>query len=128
MQRQKFDLITEDMILNSPETYIYIFGDNLEHRGFGGQAAVARQFVKEGRAFGITTKRKPSNTDDSYFSDRKDEIDAVRKSFTQIRIFKKMGRKIIFFPHIGEGLSDLQRRSPMIYGMIRGFIESFNGD
>ena len=116
--------ISEQMIENSVNT-VYVFGDNLMHDGYGGQAKVARKFVKNGKSIGIPTKRKPEDSEDAYFSDREDEKRAVRYAFKEIRELKRKGLNIIFFPGIGEGLADLPHRSPEIYGLIKGFIKSF---
>lgn len=116
--------ITEEDIRKSINT-VYIFGGNLEGWGTSGQAKVAFQFVKTGRSFAIPTKRAPRMDEECYFADREDEIIAVRRAFANIRQLKQDGKKIVFFPGIGDGLADLSHRSPMIYGMIRGFIMSF---
>lgn len=43
-----------------------LFGDNLERRGFGGQAASMRG---EPNAIGIPTKKSPTYKDEAFFSD-----------------------------------------------------------
>ena len=43
---------------------LFLFGDNLERRGFGGQAAAMRG---EPNAVGIPTKKKPSYAGDAFF-------------------------------------------------------------
>lgn len=45
---------------------IYLFGDNLLHAGYGGQA---REMRGEVNAIGIPTKRRPSMESDAFFSD-----------------------------------------------------------
>jgi len=114
--------ITKEMIENAPKNYVYVFGDNLMHEGLGNQAKTARPFVKSGRTFGLPTKIKPDTSEDSYFADRDNEIRAVKNAFREIRELKRNGKVIVFFPSIGEGLAELPRRSPIIYGMIKGFI------
>ena len=116
--------ITEEDIRNSVNT-VYIFGGNLEGWGTAGQAKIALQFVKTGRSFAIPTKRAPCTDDECYFADREDEIIAVRRAFAKIRQLRRDGKEIVFFPGIGEGMAELSTRSPAIYGMIRGFISSF---
>ena len=44
----------------------YVFGDNMERRGLGGQAGVMRG---EPNAIGVPTKWSPSNRPDAYFTD-----------------------------------------------------------
>jgi hypothetical protein len=118
-------IITVKMIRESVNT-VFIFGDNLERWGTGGQAKVARRFVECGKTFGIPTKRKPRKTPDVFFSDRPDEIQSVKKSFTGIRELKTRGKRIVFFPGIGEGMAELPKRSPRIYAMIKQFIMAFD--
>jgi len=120
-------MITEVMIAAAPDGYVYVFGDNLEHFGLGGQAKVARPFVKCGKAYGIPTKRKPDNDESSFFADRDDEIYAVRRAFSEIRRMIAQGMTIVFFSNIGEGLADLEHRSPAIFGMIKAFIGTYGG-
>lgn len=113
--------ITSSMIWHSQNT-VYVFGDNMERRGLGGQARVARKYVRYNKTYGIPTKRRPGRAKSDYFSDQDDEIDAVKESFEGIRKLKKKGKKIVFFPGIGDGLSKLKVFSPLIYSMIQDFI------
>lgn len=82
------ELITENDIKNSVNT-IYVFGDNMMKIGNGGQALIARQYVSLGKAIGIPTKRKPAMTEQSFFSDKADEICAVKAAFYDIIMKKK---------------------------------------
>lgn len=129
MQHQSYtsrvSLITEEMIQQSQNT-LFIFGDNLEQRGLGGQAKIARPFVSCGKAFGIPTKRKPTMSEDAFFRDRIDEMASVQRALEYITTKKKQGITIIFFPHIGEGLAKLPEKSPIIYDMIQKFIKTFD--
>lgn len=113
--------ITAQVIRSSTNT-VYIFGGNLEHWGKAGQARVARRFVHMGKAYEIPTKRHPGRAKADYFSDRDDEIAAVKEAFEHIRKLKKKGKKIVFFPGIGDGLAKLRSFSPLVYSMIRDFI------
>lgn len=121
MISKKHVWITGDEIRKSENT-IYVFGDNLEQWGEGGQALVARRFVKKRKAMGIPTKRSPKTSVSACFSDQDDEIKAVKQAFREIVKQIKKGKKIIFFPGIGEGRADLKNRSPIIHAMIRDFI------
>jgi len=116
--------ITSKEIKNSKDT-VYIFGDNLTGIGLGGQAKVARPFVPYGQAFGIPTKRKPTNEPNAFFSDQPDEFEAVERSFSCIKDLKRAGNKIIFFPNIGKGYAKLPNKSPKINKMIEKFVNEF---
>jgi len=111
-------LVTEKMIVESPDGTIWIFGDNLLRIGLGGQAKIARKFVASGKAFGIPTKRSPG----TYFHDQLDESEAVVDAFMKIQGMIHEGKKIIFFPNIGRGLARMEEMSPSILGYIRGSI------
>ena len=119
-------MIQKKDIENAPDDTVYIFGDNLDREGLGGQAAVARPFVEQGKAFGIPTKRHPGMDEGDFFSDRNDEILFVKRAFAQILQMKQEGKKIIFFPSIGEGRAELPERSPMIHDLIKNFVEKHN--
>lgn len=55
-----------EQCLHNPDK-IYVFGDNLIKKGLGGQA----QIRNCPNAFGISTKRFPSMSLDSFFSDKR---------------------------------------------------------
>lgn len=118
--------ITAEDIEGAPSGTVFVFGDNMKGIGNGGQASIARQFVPVGKAFGIPTKWSPDMEEGSFFSDKREEISAVRRSFERIRQLSNEGKKVVFFPGIGEGLAQLPFRSPEIYGMIVGFVESMS--
>jgi hypothetical protein len=48
--------ITEEFLNNNPNAF-FVFGDNLEHKGFGGAA----KFRNHPRAIGFVTKKAPDN-------------------------------------------------------------------
>jgi putative intracellular protease/amidase len=124
---RKAIFITIDDIRNAPMGTVYVFGDNLLGVGLGGQAKIARPFVKIGKAFGIPTKRAPGTMEKDYFSDKEDEIRAVQDAFAKIDRMIAGGSTIVFFPGIGEGLAELPSRSPIIHDMIRDFVASRGG-
>jgi len=49
--------------LDKNEDAVFVFGDNLIHKGYGG-AAILRDHP---RAYGFITKKYPSNEDDSFY-------------------------------------------------------------
>ena len=104
--------LTPSRLREMPETLV-VFGDNLLETGKGGQAIVR----DEPNAFGIPTKRAPKRTDDAYFSDKPDEIEAVLDALETLR-----GRDFVL-PEagIGTGLAQLQQRSPQIADLLDSF-------
>lgn len=112
--RQKM-IYRED--LKSNPTILYIFGDNLERQGFGGQA---REMRGEPNAFGIATKRSIShNYPDDYFFDHQDDVIPILT-----KEFVKLGKHlmnidiynydavIIPMDGIGTGLSRMPELAP----------------
>jgi len=116
--------ITASEIRRSMNT-VYIYGGNLAGYGEGGQALVAFRFQKIGKSFPIPTKITPERNLSAYFSDQDNEIQAVKDSFKEIKKFIKQGKKIVFFPGIGEGRAELPKRSPIIHKMIQDFIARY---
>ena len=59
------DRITSDDLRDHPDR-LYLFGDNEQRQGHGGQAAACRGHAN---AVGIATKRAPERTDNAYWAD-----------------------------------------------------------
>lgn len=118
-------MITRKFIHDHPAT-VFVFGDNFAGKGLGGQAKEARG---EYNTVGIPTKWFPDNRPSSFFSDDeffllKRHLDAV---FRDIKLIKRSGHKIVFFPRIGMGLADLQNRAPKTLAYIREKIVEIGG-
>ena len=118
LRYQKF-IARADLRANSDT--IYVFGDNLEESGYGGQAAEMRG---EPNALGIPTKRSPS----AYLQDQ----DLRRLAFSYHHHFGRLnehlkkGREIVFpSDGIGTGLADLQRQSPLCWALLQLFMTDF---
>ena len=112
--------ITRKYIQEHEDT-IFVFGDNVEKVGRGGQAAEARG---EKNIMGIPTKWSPSE----FLADKDSDIiiPLVDGIFQHLRYDRDiLGFKIVFFPNIGEGLAELPIRAPKIYQYIKDKIENF---
>lgn len=107
------DNYTVDICRNNPEK-IFVFGCNLAGYGTAGQACIR----KEPNSFGIPTKRYPSMSEGSFFTDQKCEEEHVLNSLRNLYILSK--RHIIVFPTngIGTGLAKMKENSPNIYTKI----------
>mgnify|MGYP006898466099 CR=1 FL=1 len=97
---------------------IFVFGDNVERRGLGGQAAEMRG---EPNAIGIVTKWYPSNNPDAFFSDR----DYNRVSDIVVhdifRVYKEVSDgRLVVWPQdgVGTGLAQLPKRAPKLFELI----------
>ena len=95
---------------------LYIFGDNLDRRGFGGQAKEMRGEIN---SFGIATKRSISHNfpNDYFFDSQPDVRSIIDKEFTHLRAMAKdCEYRAIVVPldGIGTGLSRLQENAPKL--------------
>lgn len=102
---------------------LYVFGDNLLHRGFAGQASQARG---EPNAVGIPTKWAPTTKPTGYFHDGNLEIAAreIDDAFRHLwRHLKDGGTIVLPADGLGTGLADLPRRAPAIHRHILWRIE-----
>ena len=106
--------ITRQMLRDEPEK-LFVFGDNLERRGFGGQA---REMRGEPNAVGIPTKRSPWMTEDAFFTNddfyvARTEVD---KAMAKLAAHLLAGGTVVWpVDGIGTGLADLERRAPKIW-------------
>ena len=110
--------ITRQMVRDHPDWY-FIFGDNLDRRGLGGQA---KEMRGEPNAIGIVTKRWPSRDSDAYFTD--EDFPAFKAAssgaFARIRAHLEAGGTVVFpSDGIGTGRADLERRAPRIWASLQ---------
>jgi len=96
--------------------HIFLFGDNLARRGFGGQAA---QMRAEPNAIGIPTKRLPSNTEEAFFIDAEFEQNkaAIDRAFERIAPMSSTLEQVIVIPSdgLGTGRAQLENRAPLTF-------------
>jgi hypothetical protein len=94
---------------------LYVFGDNVERRGFGGQAAEMRG---EPNAVGIPTKWFPKLTPKAFFWDhQRDEILPILEVDYQTLVDALNQGKTVVWPtdNIGTGLSRLPVYAPKLW-------------
>lgn len=116
-------MIYREDLRNEPDSF-FLFGDNLHKYGYGGQA---REMRDEPNAIGIPTKRKPSSTEDSYFSDD-DYFEAVYYIDIEFNKIPPNSKVIVPEDGLGTGLAELPQRSPLIYNYILDKIAELNVD
>lgn len=108
------EFITRDYIKENPNMF-FVFGDNDERNGYGGQA---KEMRGEPNSIGVRTKHRPSNSSTAYYTDDtyaencrkiKEDLDTV--------VYKLEAGFITVFPTngIGTGLSGLENRAPRTY-------------
>lgn len=101
------DKITRTIVRRN-RSKIYLFGDNLVGKGYGGQA---KEMRGELNAIGIPTKKKPATTEDSYFTDAEFE---ENKKVIDIAIAKIPKNATVIMPMagLGTGRAQLEKRAP----------------
>ncbi len=110
--------------LKSNPDVLYLFGDNLQKRGLGGQA---KEMRGEPNANGIPTKVKPSRAADAYFSDKQfeDNCKAIEMALRPvIAHLKHNGIVIIPRDGLGTGLSELPQRAPKTNAFLENALDA----
>lgn len=101
--------------LQDNPSVLYLFGDNCERSGLGGQAG---QMRGEPNAIGVATKKSPSFKDDAFFSD-KDLIEFSKSvDIDLLPVYSHLqhgGSIVIPLDGLGTGLSQLLERAPQCY-------------
>ena len=100
--------------------HIFLFGDNLARRGFGGQAA---QMRAEPNAIGIPTKKLPSNTEEAFFTDAELEQNkaAIDRAFERLSRMSSDVEQVVVVPadSLGTGRAQLENRAPLTYAYLQ---------
>ena len=112
------EYISREYVKENPN-FFFVFGDNDERAGYGGQAKEMRGAPN---AIGIRTKHAPRNSSTAYYNDDnyiencrkiKEDIDTIK--------FKLNAGFIIVFPDagVGSGLSAMEKYAPITYKYIQ---------
>lgn len=123
LRYEKF--ITREMMQAEPDT-LFVFGDNLEKTGYGGQAAEMRG---EPNAVGVPTKHKPSMALPAFFTDYDFALVApiLGTVFSGLVAHVCEGKRVVWpADGIGTGMAQLRDRAPKIWELIewnRAFLE-----
>jgi hypothetical protein len=123
MQVKKLKRYTVDVVRENPDC-VFIFGNNLLDIGCGGQAIIRN----EPNAYGIPTKKAPSMSSKSFFSDSEydQNVDAINNAIENI----PSGYDYIVFPEdgLGTGLAELPVRAPKTFSYLVDTINKKFGD
>lgn len=107
------NFITREL-LRAERDNLFVFGDNMERTGLGGQA---REMRGEPNAVGLVTKRSPSNAEVAFLSnsDLPDVLFCVASDVTRLHKHLEEGGTVIW-PRagIGTGLASLREKAPAI--------------
>ena len=111
--------ITREMV-QADRCTVFCFGDNMEGRGLGGQAAVMRG---EPNAIGVPTKWRPGRASGDYFTDADwrdgDVRHAITEAFALMRRALDEGRDVVIpADGLGIGLAELPTRAPEMHARI----------
>jgi len=106
--------------LQANPTRIYVFGDNMQRAGYGGQAKAMRD---EPNAIGVPTKWSPSMSPKAFFAEAdwrsSDVRTAIIEAFRSIREAMASGLDIVIpADGLGTGLAELPTRAPVIHAFI----------
>ena len=103
---------TEKQIKENPDIY-FVFGDNIERVGTGGQAKFCRN---KKNCIGIVTKAKPTYDSDAFLSDDQLTYNCalISRDFWKVIFLLKKGHTIVFpADGIGTGRADLANKAPL---------------
>jgi DNA polymerase elongation subunit (family B) len=120
---ERISLITREMVKNNPKK-IFIFGDNDEREGYGGQAG---QMRGEKNSIGIPTKKKPTMDDEAFYTDLEFDENKKKINFVIKQILDKIkdGYSIVYPRNgLGTGLAELPQRAPKTYQFLVGSINA----
>jgi hypothetical protein len=112
VEKQKF-IRRQDLKANPGK--IYLFGDNLQQQGLGGQA---KEMRGEPNAIGIPTKIKPAMTPDSFMTDKNYEsnIKSIDEAFAKIPVGATI---VIPSDGLGTGLAKLNTSAPNTFAYLQ---------
>jgi len=111
---------TKKMLDENPDM-AFLFGDNEERTGTGGQAKVCRG---QKNAYGIRTKQSPSMSKNAFWSDKnyKSNINMMADDF--MAAFRA-GHSTLVLPAdgIGTGMADLKNKAPKTFKWLRSMMK-----
>jgi len=108
--------------LRSHSKVIFVFGDNLLHKGHGGAA----ELRDEANTYGFITKKYPNNRDSSFYTpDEYREVFAIQ-IHQLIEVIKLNPHKLFLISKIGSGLANRHGIwekviEPQIFNALKGF-------
>ncbi|RLC45641.1 MAG: hypothetical protein DRH57_07590 [Candidatus Cloacimonadota bacterium] len=119
IQKEWFSL---EQCLENPNK-LYVFGDNMIRRGKGGQASIR----EAANSIGLATKRLPSMSVASFFSDKEDEYciveEDIEKILSEMQKDLRYDTLVLPFDGLGTGLSQMPEKSPELFEHMVTIIE-----
>jgi len=110
-------------LLRAEPDALFVFGDNMQRTGKGGQAIIR----DEPNAIGVPTKHAPNKISASYFGrpeNEQEEKAAIDAAFDKILEAVKSGKRV-YFPAggLGTGLAEMDKRAPALLAHINNRIQ-----
>jgi len=107
-------------LLSQYEDYTFVFSDNEQRTGTGGQAIIRECH----NTFGVATKRKPSNQPESFMTDCSKDLLTVQYDLAQLLEIYYSGKTLVFpAAGLGTGLAQLPERAPTIFKEMNEFLQ-----
>jgi hypothetical protein len=103
---------------------LYLFGDNEERRGLGGQAS---QMRGEPNAVGVRTKRRPRLKPGDFWTDETFEANCrmIEEDLVPVRQHLAAGGTVVVpTAGLGTGLAQLAERAPKTYAFLQATLNS----
>lgn len=98
---------------------VWLFGDNLTAKGYGG---MAKEMRGEPNTVGVPTKKTPTMQSNAFFADD-DFINATMKMNLAInyaeQLANQLGGRVIVPVGIGQGLARLPEHAPKIWAWLQ---------
>lgn len=112
---ERWKWITRDDVKANREK-VFLFGDNLEQVGMGGQAGAMRG---EPNAIGIPTKKTPSGDEAAFFTDAEIEenCNAIEDALQELT-WNALDTVVIPLDGLGTGLAELDKRAPLTFAYL----------
>lgn len=116
------EFLTRSFIRKNPDD-VFVFGDNLERRGTGGQA---KEMRGEPNCIGLATKRSPKYDHSAFFddSDYDEIVDLIEQDFINIEEAAKTRNVYIPVNYPGSGLADLPNKAPKLWEYIKNRLDT----
>lgn len=107
---------------------LYLFGDNDQRSGFGGQA---KEMRGEDNAVGVRTKWAPSMAESAFFNDKDAEMimAMIAEDLSELHEHLAAGW-IVVIPSdgLGTGLSELPERAPQVNAFLESALKNLEDE
>lgn len=116
-------MIYRDDLKKNPSV-LYLFGDNEQRKGLGGQAAEMRG---EPNSVGVRTKRAPGRNPEDFWSDRNFEANCTKIDEDLARVkahLRRGGIVVVPTDGLGTNRADMERRCPKTFHVLQQSLAS----